>query len=188
MVSAYRYRPGRYRSPFRSRRGGGPPGIVVVAIAAAAAGVAGTPAVARHHPQPHAAAPAPAAPVTSASETAFFAAVLADLGAPDDAANAGSLAAWYPHEYATWPPRAANDPLDSTLAMPGSWNYNTFDGDLHVQEYPTASEGAQATALTLEGGYPLIVSALRSGSGICGAGFAPELGRWSGDGYQEVCP
>jgi hypothetical protein len=64
---------------------------------------------------------------------------------------------------------------------------DTFDGDLHVQGYPTASEGAQATALTLEGGYPLIVAALRSGAGICGGGFASELGRWSGGGYQEVC-
>jgi hypothetical protein len=71
--------------------------------------------------------------------------------------------------------------------MPGSWPFNTFDGDLHVQNYPTASEGAQATALTLKGGYPMIVAALRTGAGICGGGYASELGRWSGGGYEEVC-
>jgi len=46
-------------------------------------------------------------------------------------------------------------------------------------------DGRQAKCL--EGGYPLITAALRSGSGICGAGFASELLTWSGSGYSEVC-
>ena len=128
----------------------------------------------------------PAAPQAD-SETAFFAAVLAALGAPATQADMRSLEAWYPHEYPSWPPAAQDDPLDSTLRMPGSWPYNTFDGDLHVQSYPTAAEGAQATAATLENGYPLITAALRSGGGACGNGFASEFSTWSGNAYEEVC-
>jgi hypothetical protein len=187
-MTAYRYRPGaRYRYPRRLRRRGGNAEKLIgvaVAIAAAASLSAGG-----HHAGAgaRAATAAAAAPVTSGGEPAFIGAVLADLGAPDDAADAGSLAAWFTREWPSYPPGAENDPLDTTLAMPGSWNFNTFDGDLHVQAYPTASEGAQATAMTLDDGYPLIVAALRSGAGVCGGGFASELGTWSGDGYQEVC-
>lgn len=188
-----RYRPSRYRGryPYRPRRLRRPGGNAEKAIGALAglllAGSLGAHAAASRHAPARAVTVTAAVPVAGGSEAAFTGAVLADLGAPDDQADAGSLAAWFLHEYPAWPPGAANNALDTTLPMPGSWNYNTFDGDLHVQAYPTASEGAQATALTLEGGYPLIVSALRSGAGICGDGFASELGAWSGDGYQEVC-
>jgi cell wall-associated NlpC family hydrolase len=134
-----------------------------------------------------AAPPVPVAAPAGGSEAAYFSAVLADLKAPATAANLRSLTGWYPHEYRSWPPAAENDALDTTLRMPGSWPFNTFDGGLHVQAYPTASEGAQATAATLEGGYPLITAALRSGDGACGKSFADEFGEWSGYAYQEVC-
>lgn len=184
-MTAYRYRPGRYR-PRRRSGNAGP--IAVVAVAALAAATSGSHAIARHSAQEHSAGvTAAAAPVASGSETAFWRALLADLGAPASPANLSGLDAWRPREQ-PWPSLAQWNPLDSILPMPGSWAFNTFDGDLHVQNYPTAAEGAQADALTLDGGnYPAIVAALRSGNGICGGGFASEFATWSGDGYTEVC-
>lgn len=183
-MSAYRgaY---RFRSPY-GRRNAGPAAAAAIA-AALAAGTAGHAAVSAHA-KPHARPATPAVAVTSASETAFTAAVLADLGAPDTTANARSLEGWFPHEYPSWPPWADNNPMSSTLAMPGSWAYNHLPGGGSVQNYPNASEGAQATAATLDDGYyPVITAALRSGAGICGGGFAGELLTWSGNGYSEVC-
>ena len=181
----YRYRPlRRYRSPY-GRRGSGLAPVVGVAIAAVAISGAAAKTAAPSHAaasQAHV-----TAVISGGSEDAFMTAVLADLGAPVTAANIGSLEAWVRHE-TPWPPVAADNPMNTTLAAPGSWAFNTFDGDLHVQAYPSASEGAQATALTLAGGYPLITAALRSGAGLCGNwSLAGEFGKWSGDGYQEVC-
>jgi hypothetical protein len=191
-VTAYRYRPGRYRRRSRNANAEKITGLAVGLVVAVASAHTAT---AHHHASRPTAADAAAkakpavihaAPVTSGGETAFIAAVLADLSAPDTSENQRSMAAWGARE-GCWGCVGRNNQWDSTLAMPGSTNFNTFDGDLHVRNYRTASEGAEATALTLEDGYPLIVSALRSGAGICGGGFASELGRWSGDGYQEVC-
>jgi cell wall-associated NlpC family hydrolase len=140
------------------------------------------------NPDPQApASPSPAA-APGPGESGFIAAVLAGLGAPDTKANEGSFLGWFPREYPSWPAWAQWNPMSSTLPMPGSWAYNTLSGGLHVQNYPNAAEGAQATAATLnDGWYPAIVAALRSGSGICGGGFASELSTWSGGGYTEVC-
>jgi hypothetical protein len=175
----------RFRSPYGRRHGSAGPVTVVAVFTALAAG-AGAHAVT--HAKPHGQAPHAAAAVTSASEAAFIAGTLADLRAPDNAANADSLAAWFPREYPSWPPWADNNPMSSTMPMPGSWAYNHLPGGGGVQNYPNASEGAQATAATLDDGYyPAIVAALRSGGGICGGGFASELLTWSGNGYSEVC-
>jgi hypothetical protein len=153
---------------------------------AIAAGV-GLAALTGHHPTGGTGAVTDAA-VTNSSESAFIGATLADLGAPDTRANVSSMGAWYLHEYPSWPPGAANNPWDTILTAPGSWDFNTFDGDLHVQSYPTASEGAYETARVLAGGYPLIVAALRTGNGLCGDGeLAGEFDTWSGDGYSAVC-
>jgi cell wall-associated NlpC family hydrolase len=137
--------------------------------------------------------PAPqarASPVTVTApgpgEAGFIAAVLAGLGAPDTTADVGSLKAWVRHE-TSWPPVAKWNPMNTTLTAPGSTAYNHLPGGGSVQNYPTAADGVQATAATLLGGYPLIVVALRSGTGICGGGFGAELSTWSGGGYQEVC-
>jgi hypothetical protein len=127
--------------------------------------------------------------VAGGSETAFITAVLASLGAPDSQANVASLASWFPHEFPSWPPSAAWNPMASTLQMPGSTVYNTLPDGRHVWNYPDPSEGAQATALTLaDGYYPLIVAGLRSGRGLCGdTAIAGELLTWSGGGYSGVC-
>jgi hypothetical protein len=135
------------------------------------------------------------AAVASGSEAAFINAVLIDLGAPLTAPNSLSLARWFPREYPSWPAWAKWNPMSSTLQMPGAWVYNTITGGRHVWNYPTASEGAEATALTLEGHrdprilwYPRILAALRSGAGLCGnPSIAGELLTWSGGGYSEVC-
>jgi type II secretory pathway pseudopilin PulG len=118
--------------------------------------------------------------VTSASRKAFIRAVLADLGAPKTAANISSLEAWFPHENTT----AVNNPMASTMLEPGSTTFNSAG----VQNYVSPSEGAHATAATLDDGYyPQIVKALRAGTGLCGDSFAGELLTWSGNGYSEVC-
>jgi hypothetical protein len=125
-------------------------------------------------------APAP----TDASETAFIDAVLKGLGAPTSTANVNSLAAWFRHEFPSWPPLAANNPMASTQPMPGSTTYNSAG----VQNYPNAQEGVQATVNTLtNGNYPCIVAALKSGNGLCGSQCAQNFLTWSGGGYSSVC-
>lgn len=185
-MTAYRlpaYRARRFRSPYR-HRGGGAGTLAGAAVAVIAAG-AGAHAAA--HGKPHAQPHVRAAAVTSGSEPAFFSAVLADLRAPVTGAGLTSLAAWASREGA-WGTVGKSNPLDTTLPMPGSRAFNTFGTGLHVQSYPTASEGAEATALTIEGGYPLITAAFRSGTGMCGnRALAGELLKWSGGGYEEVC-
>lgn len=166
-------------------RSGNMPAVIVFAVAVMALANSGKHAAAAKH---HATSRAQTVSVTSGSETAFIRAALADLGAPATQADMASMAAWERREYPSWPPGAQNNPWDSTLYEPGSWAFNTFGG-LHVWNYPTATEGAHATALTLEGGlYPLIVSALRSGAGLCGQpALAGEFRTWSGGGYSSAC-
>lgn len=185
-MSAYRRSAYRYRS--RSSSGPGKAvGIAVGLFLAYGAGKTVHQPAAVHHLQhkTQTVHPAHLAAVTGSGENAFWTAVLGDLTAPVTAADENSLTAWASHE-GPWGSVGQFNPLDTILPMPGSWAFNTFAGDLHVQDYPDASEGAQATALTL-GGYPQIVAALRSGSGLCGDSLAYEFSRWSGGGYQEIC-
>jgi hypothetical protein len=184
--------PRRYRSPYGRRRGGGAVAGITVGVVLASGLSAKAAATAKHaHPHvQHAAPRVTAAAVTGGGETAFVDAVLANLGAPATETNRRSLLAWFPHEYPSWPPWADSNPMSSTLPMPGSWTYNTLPDGLHVQNYPTATEGAQATALTLEGGdwYPQILSALKAGIGLCGnPNLDAEFLTWSGNGYSGVC-
>jgi hypothetical protein len=194
-VTSYRYplpRHYRPRYPYKFRKGNSGPVVGLVLGGVLAAG-GGTGAVAAHHHatvhQPPAAASAPVLTAAGPGETGFIAAVLADLGAPGDQANVASLEAWFPHEYPSWPPWAAWNPMSSTLYMAGATIYNTLPDGGHVWNYPTAAEGAEATALTLaDGWYPLIASSLRSGIGLCGnPSLAGEFLTWSGGGYPEVC-
>ena len=119
--------------------------------------------------------------VTSPSKTAFIRAVLADLRAPATPANIKSLASWFPHENTA----AKNNPMASTLREPGSTTFNSVG----VQNYVSATQGAQATAATLDNGhYPGIVADLKSGRGLCGdSSLAGEFLTWSGNGYSSVC-
>jgi hypothetical protein len=161
-------------------------GLAVGAVLVSGLGAGGA-TVVRHHHAGHHAAPPAAAPVVSGSESAFIDAVLTDLGVPAGKrqADATSLAAWFPHEFPSFPPAAAWNPMASTLQMPGSTIYN----GVGVQNYTDPSEGAQATALTLaDGWYPHILAALKSGNGLCGnPSLTGDFLVWSGNGYSGVC-
>jgi hypothetical protein len=182
-VTAYRRSAYRYRSPYRRSSGAGRAAGVALGLLLAWTAAKSAHSTGRHPAQPvhH----AQLADVAGSGENAFWAAVLADLGARPTQADENSLTAWAAHE-GPWGSVGINNPLDSTLPMAGAWPFNTFDGNLHVWNYPDASTGAQATALTIEG-YPGITAALRTGNGVCGGGLAYEFGRWSGGGYTEVC-
>jgi hypothetical protein len=181
MAAAYRL-PRRYRYPrYRKNKAAGP---VIAGVAFAVLVAATHPEAApgaAHRAEASAGRPAAAAPVTSGSTTAFIRAVLADLGAPATTADITSLADWFPHEGTA----AANNPMATTMDAPGATTFN-YDG---VKNYPTAAEGAEATARTLDDGrYPGIAAALKSGRGLCGdTSLAGEFLTWSGNGYSGVC-
>jgi hypothetical protein len=181
-MAAYPYRlPRKYRR-YRRRSRTDPKqlaiGIAVAVIAAGALSHPGAVTSAVHHSE--GALPA-AVPVTSSSGTAFIKAVLADMGAPATTADIDSLRAWFPHEGTA----AEHNPMASTMDAPGATVFN-YD---NVRNYPTAAEGAEETARTLDDGrYPLIVAALDSGRGLCGdPALAGEFLTWSGGGYSSVC-
>jgi hypothetical protein len=110
--------------------------------------------------------------------------LLASLGAPATPANIQSLSHWYTHENVGWPPGCANNPWNSTQPAAGATNCNSVG----VKNYPSLSVGVHMNALTMMNGrYPGIVAALRSGRGVCGGGFAGEFSTWSGGGYSSVC-
>jgi hypothetical protein len=191
---SYTYR-GGYRGRGAYRRRGKPSrdraaSLIVAAVLAYAAG---TKLVTPHtHAKAHPAVTdrvrhAELTTVTGPSETAYWAAVLGDLSAPATTADITSLSRWADHE-GPWGTVGQYNPLDTTLYEPGSTAFNTLGDGGHVWNYPNASVGAHATAVTITGGYPLIVSALRSGGGLCGdSAVAGELLTWSGSGYDEVC-
>lgn len=114
-------------------------------------------------------------------ETAYFTAMLATLGAPPTKANLDSLGAWYHHENSGWPPGCQNNALNTTLGVGGDCN------SVGVKTFSSEAYGVAENAKTLLGGYPQIVSALRSGKGVCGGAFSGEFSKWSGSGYSEVC-
>jgi hypothetical protein len=118
----------------------------------------------------------------NASQTAWFTALLKSIGAPSTSANIQSLSDWYSHENSSWPPAASNNPFNSTLSAPGATTFNSVG----VRNYATPTQGISATASTLNG-YPGVIAALKSGSGLCGQGLASEFLKWSGGGYSSVC-
>lgn len=121
---------------------------------------------------------------TNASQKAWFTALLKAIGAPVTTANLNSLASWYKHENGSWPPAASNNPLNSTLSMPGATTFNSVG----VRNYASSQQGVTATAQTLNG-YPAIVAALKTGNGLCGATstLSAAFHLWSGGGYSSVC-
>ena len=109
----------------------------------------------------------------------FARSLLATIGAPQTTANINSILGWINHEGGG----GTNNPLNTTLAMGNSSTFNSAG----VQNFPSLAVGVAANARTLlGGGYSDIVSALRSGQGLCGRSFA-SLGTWSGGGYTQVC-
>jgi hypothetical protein len=127
-----------------------------------------------------------------AGESAFFTAVLGDLGDPATRANLSSLAGWASRE-GPWGSVGRNNPLDTTLPAPGATWFNTITlggGQvIHVMNYPTPAVGAAATAATISGGsYPRIAADLASGAGLCGdPAAATDFLTWSGSYTSPAC-
>jgi len=116
---------------------------------------------------------------SSHDRTVFAHSLLATIGAPQTSANVNSILAWINHEGGG----GKNNPLNTTLAMGGSTSFNSVG----VQNFSSLSIGVAANARTLlGGGYSDVVSALKSGNGLCGRSFA-GLSTWSGGGYSQVC-
>jgi hypothetical protein len=104
---------------------------------------------------------------------------LATIGAPQTSANIQSVMAWIHREGGG----GKNNPLNTTLSMPGATDFNSVG----VKNYATIAIGILANAKTLMGGgYSDVLSALKSGHGLCGQSFS-GLSRWSGGGYSSVC-
>lgn len=120
---------------------------------------------------------------TAQDRMTFAKSLLATLNAPQTSANVNSILAWINHEGGG----GTNNPLNTTLPMPGSTSFNQLGGGQGVQNYSSLAVGVLANARTLAGGnYSEIVSALRSGQGLCGRSFS-GLSTWSGGGYSQVC-
>jgi len=112
----------------------------------------------------------------------FATQVLAELGAPATAQNIDSIADWAAQEGGG----GANNPLNTTLVTSGSTGAVNSAG---VQNYASVTDGVQATAQTLQEGYPAIVAALQSGNGIVrttSSAIESELSEWSGGGYTSI--
>lgn len=122
-----------------------------------------------------------------ASETTFIKSLLLSIGAPTTQANINSIASWIRAE-GPWGTQGGNgnNPLNTSWTnspgYQGKWNLAPV-----VSVYGTLGEGLVAIRDTLLGGnYSDIVSALRSGNGLCGQSFN-GLATWSGGGYSQVC-
>lgn len=123
---------------------------------------------------------------SNASESAWITSFLMSIGAPATSANINSISSWISHEsvFPGGPGKGGMwNPLNTTLGQSGATNYNSVG----VKNYVSEAQGLAATAQTiLGGGYSDIVSALRTGNGLCGQSFS-GLSRWSGGGYSRVC-
>lgn len=59
--------------------------------------------------------------------------------------------------------KAEDNPTDTIEPEPGATPFNTFDGGLHVENYPTLQEGVTATIATLDNGDNVeVLQALRN--------------------------
>lgn len=119
---------------------------------------------------------------TSGTPQWFARQVLKGLGLPVTTANVNWLTAWESREGGHWENTAQYNPLNTTLAMPGS---STMNG-VGVRVYTSWQQGIEATVKTLaESRYSDIRSALHTGSISLDQHFN-SLMAWSGNGYDNV--
>ncbi len=106
----------------------------------------------------------------------FFDNVLRALGAPVNVQNRNALIGWAQQEGTT----AAYNPLATTQPEPGATDFNSS----HVKNYRTPAQGVTATAATIRGGYPSVLSALKSGKGFSAptGGLLHDLSVWASGG------
>jgi hypothetical protein len=102
-------------------------------------------------------------------------AILRALGAPVTPGGVQILVAWQACEGT---PAAWHNPLATTLPLPGSTPVNAAG----VQAYPSEAEGIEATRLTLlNGRYPDLVAALRTGDVGAFLAHPAEIATWGTD-------
>ena len=118
----------------------------------------------------------------------FAASVLQQLGAPVTDNNVSSLTTWMNKEGGWVKNNATYNPLNTTLAMPGSKSINKVG----VKAYGSFDQGVQATVSTLTGsnasamGYTSIVESLRSNAPLSQTmGAASNSGWVSGKLNQD---
>src|ERR1700722_1972605 len=121
------------------------------------------------------------------SPTSFAQALLNLLGAPASTANLQALTAWEAAEGGNWNNTAEYNPLNTSLQLPGSVNYQTGKPGPGVQKYTSWAQGLQATQQTLQNsnpayGYSGILSALQSSAGTSALSQAVGSSKW-GTGY-----
>lgn len=126
-------------------------------------------------------------PLTGSAATVWSVAILKSLNAPITTSNIGSLNAWYVKEGGG----GQNNPLNTTLSTSATTSTINSDG---VKGYSTPAAGVSATSQTLNGGYPAIVAALKSGKGLgsdpTGA-IAADLRKWAPNAptsYYSITP
>ena len=114
------------------------------------------------------------------TQTDFAKAVLFGLGAAPSKQSINNLLMWQRMEGGNWNNTARFNPLNTSLQLPGSVNYNSLldpsnskyvaPGKSGVQAYTSWDQGLKATISTLTGakaderGYTAIVDALKSGA------------------------
>ncbi len=116
----------------------------------------------------------------AASRRQFAHDVLTALGAPQTAENVRAIVAWAQAEGTA----AAHNPLATTEAAPNTTNFNSAG----VKNYPSYTEGVQATVATLlNGRYPNILAALADGSSAQAVAQAVAQSPWgTGNGVLRV--
>lgn len=121
--------------------------------------------------------------LTGSAATLWATAILQAIKAPTTNANVNTLIGWFHNEGGG----GQNNPMNTTLDTSGATGSINSDG---VKDYATPADGVSATAQTLLGGYPAIVSQLRGGSGLSNTSgaVASELSTWSGGGYSSITP
>lgn len=108
--------------------------------------------------------------------------VLEWLQFPATSDNVEFLDEWQKYEGGT----AAYNPLNTTLEMPGSTEYNSAG----VQEYQSAEQGAEATVSTLKNGYyPDVLAALKSGAPLQyenRSALIADIRTWGTTGFADA--
>jgi hypothetical protein len=119
--------------------------------------------------------------LTGTNATQWADSILGAIGAPVSGSNVSTLTDWFAMEGGG----GSNNPLNTTLSAAGATGSINSSG---VKNYGTPAQGIAATAQTLQG-FPAIVAALKTGSGLVGidnATVAAELKAWSGGGYSAI--
>lgn len=125
-------------------------------------------------------------PATTSPMARFAADLLTNLAVPVSATNIAALQAWASGEGST----AAFNPLDTTLAEPGSTPFNGNGGD-PVENYPDYRTGLLATVTTLEPAgrpapmYAGIMGALQAGTSTQAVEAAVAASPWGTRAFPD---